>query len=104
KPTQQLRRYDEVTKEDDCANEKEVKIEISTFEIERSLVPGRNVHPGIKMGTAKKNRHKKQCEDRQQCGNGCKLTAHHHRPYGIASVMNKRPAQAARTDCEHNPT
>ena len=82
------------------APEKEIPVEISAFGIERSLVPGRNVHPCVKMVAEEKNWHKEQRQDHQQCREILQLTSHHYRPLGVGGMMDDCPEKAAGAEGE----
>jgi hypothetical protein len=66
-PAQSKRCKRKKAEEQNGAPEKEIPVEISAFGIERGLVPGRNVHPCVKMVAEEKNWHKEQRQDHQQC-------------------------------------
>src|SRR5439155_18710625 len=95
KPAQSERCRGKKAEEQDRAAKKETPIEISALGIQRRLVPGRNVHPWIKMVPKEKDWHEKKCQDQQQCRKIFQLTPHHHRPFGVGGMMDDCPTKAA---------
>ena len=86
--------------EEDRAGEEELQIQISALRIEERIGSARNVHPAVKMISAKPDRQKENTQNRKKQGDILELPPNDHGPLRVDDVMHDGPEETADAESE----